>query len=237
MIATLKSGRGGLIVYDETLLGQPAPELFSPAYWRARGSLQVTAGGRGASWIVARDAGDWVLRHYRRGGGMRWLGDRYAWPGAAARTRPFREWRYLGEMHARGLPVPRPVAAHVNRTGLIYRGALITARIAPAEPLAAYLPDRLAAVPWEAVGRVLYDFHAQGAMHPDLNAHNILLGPNAEVHLIDFDRGGWRRVGGGWAAQNLARLQRSLLKIGGETLFEPVRNRAWPALLAGYRSG
>lgn len=236
MFATVEINRGGVIIlYDQTLLDHPRPELFSAAYWRTQGQVRQAAGGRGATWFIVRDDTDWVLRRYRRGGRVQFLGDRYLWPGSVSRTRPFRECRYLAEMAERGLPVPRPVAARVERRGLIYRGDLITERVPAARPLSGWLPADTAAAPWEAVGQVLARFHAAGAAHPDLNAHNILIGPDAAVHLIDFDRGGWRRPGSDWARQNLARFKRSLLKIAGDTGAPAIESHAWPALLDGYR--
>lgn len=235
MFATVEINRGGVILYDETLLDHPRPELFSAAYWRMQGQVRQAAGGRGTTWIIVRDDADWVLRHYRRGGRMQFLGDRYGWPGSARRTRPAREYRYLAEMAARGLSVPRPVAARVARAGLIYRGDLITGRIAEAIPLSQWLSKNApAGSPWAAVGCTLARFHALGAAHPDLNAHNILVGPGEAVHLIDFDGGGWRRPGGAWMQRNLARLRRSLLKLAGAADAGRIETRVWPALLAGY---
>ncbi|HET8552953.1 MAG TPA: 3-deoxy-D-manno-octulosonic acid kinase [Gammaproteobacteria bacterium] len=232
-MSLIKKTGGGLILYDEALIDHPEAQLFLPVYWRDAGCLSPTAAGRGAAWMVHRDAGDWVLRHYRRGGAMRFLDDRYAWPGRAAATRPWREWHYLDAMRAQHLPVPRPVAAQIRRSGLIYRGDLITERIADARPLSAWLKVRdLASPPWRDIGRTLTGFHLAGAAHPDLNAHNILIQPDQTVWLIDFDRGGWRKPGGGWTRQNLARLKRSLIKLSNERAIAG----AWRELLAGYDS-
>jgi len=70
--------------------------------------------------------------------------------------------------------------------------------------------------------------------HADLNAHNILMGDGG-VSIIDFDRGRLRAPGK-WAAANLARLQRSLMKIG--AALPPGRFSAadWDALMAGYEA-
>jgi 3-deoxy-D-manno-octulosonic acid kinase len=232
MTATTKTG-SGIILYDEALVDQPRARLFAASWWREKGSIAPTRGGRGASWIIERDDGDWVLRHYQRGGAMRFLDDRYAWPGGIRRTRPWLEWRYLDDMRRCGLPVARPVAARVVRRGLIWRGDLITMRIPRARPLSAWLERRQCAdVPWRAIGEMLARFHAVGAAHPDLNAHNILLQPDDAIHLIDFDRGGWASPNGAWTERNLSRLKRSLVKLAGEAAVEDV----WPALLAGYRN-
>jgi 3-deoxy-D-manno-octulosonic acid kinase len=82
---------------------------------------------------------------------------------------------------------------------------------------------------WRRVGSILARFHAVGADHADLNAHNILIDEAGTVSVIDFDRGRLRPPGA-WAAGNLARLRRSLLKIGGQRFVDAI----WGQLLAGY---
>ncbi|HEU4516972.1 MAG TPA: lipopolysaccharide kinase InaA family protein, partial [Steroidobacteraceae bacterium] len=47
--------------------------------------------------------------------------------------------------------------------------------------------------------------------HADLNARNIMLGPQLEVWVLDFDRGRLRRPGA-WSRRVLDRLARSLAK-------------------------
>lgn len=222
------------MLYDAGFIDHPEPAIFNPTHWRAQSRATAAGGGRGSTWFINPDRREWVLRRYRRGGAMRWLNDRYL-RAAAENTRPFREWRYLASMRARRLPVPRPVAALVEPSGLWYRAALITERIAPAVPLAAWLQKGEAgAAPWAAVGATLARFHALGASHPDLNAHNILVGPDPAIHLIDFDRGGWRDPGGAWARRNLDRLKRSLLKLAVADDRPRIETAIWPELVRGY---
>lgn len=243
---------------DPAVLGNvepPAAELwFDPEFWRGRGELAETARGRGSAWFIASDQRPWVLRHYRRGGFIaRVSRDAYAWAGEE-RVRAFAEWRLLEVLYARGLPVPRPVAARYQRHGLWYRCDLITQRIADAEPLS----TKLGAAPplpesvWRGVGAALARLHRAGVDHADLNAHNILLGGgdsrvnssgNVNVSVIDFDRGRLRAPGG-WAAGNLQRLRRSLdkisrgLRVDGSDAQGPdaFSAQAWEWLLAGYRA-
>ncbi len=225
---TLSAGRA-TILYDDTLVSHADEALFAPPVRAA------AAGGRGAAWIVlGADGGEWVLRHYRRGGlPARLVEDTYLWTGLGY-TRPWREWHFLAEMHALGLPVPRPVAARVLRSGIVYRGDLITRRIPKAHSLAELLAQGSAAsVPWQVIGSCIRRFHEAGVWHPDLNAHNILVDGTGGVWLIDFDRGEHRRRSGdaAWKPENLARLKRSLHKSG---LAETVIAQAWAALLDGY---
>ncbi len=230
--ATIRSD-GAAIVYDADAVNQIDAAFFEPAFWRGRGALIGSARGRAAAWIVRAGGRELVLRHYRRGGFFGpWLGDRYLWLGLA-RTRALREWHLLADLYERGLPVPRPIAARVRRTGLCYRADLVTERIQGAESLA----QRLAAAPlsaerWHAVGRCLRRFHEAGVCHADLNAHNVLLAPDG-VCLVDFDRAR-RRPPGAWQRANLARLRRSLDKLARQSERFHFTEDGWNALGAGY---
>ena len=223
---TAKTGRtgDGVILYDDALLDHAEPGVFEPP-----AAAGAAVGGRGAAWILKRGKDEWVLRHYRRGGVPgRFVRDRYLWMGLD-QSRPWWEWRLLDALYKEGLPVPQPVAARVQRSGLLYRGDLITHRI----PASRNLAERLASggdIPWAQVGRCLRRFHDAGVCHADLNAHNVLLDESGRAYLIDFDRG-TRRGAGSWKQANISRLKRSLDKLSGERGFNL---QAWSALLEGY---
>lgn len=226
------------ILHDADLMPQPSPDLFSVDYWQAQGRLEGGAPGRGAVAFVRSGDQVWALRHYRRGGfAANFSEDAYLWISLEA-SRPWREFRLTARLHARGLPVPRPIAAHLRRLGLRYRGDFITERISGAEPLA----ERLSAAPlpkaqWTELGRLLRRFHDVGVRHDDINARNILYRAGAEgaqghFYLIDFDKA---RVlpAGAWRERNLARFKRSLEKFKAHTpgfRFEPAD---WVALMSG----
>lgn len=218
--------------------GEPAPivaEWFRDRYWRERNLVVGEETGRGAVLFVGSGERTWALRHYRRGGAVaRLTADRYLWTGLQ-RTRAFREWHLLRNLHDEGLPVPNPVAAHVRRTGPTWRGDIITERIADTRSLAAAMTaGGVDAGTWAAVGATLRRFHDRGVDHADLNAHNVLLDRDMGVFLVDFDRGAVR-IGSLWQRRNLNRLHRSLRKIArtsGVTFGEP----EWNRLLQGYRS-
>ncbi|WFM71420.1 3-deoxy-D-manno-octulosonic acid kinase [Halomonas sp. CKK8] len=225
-LATYRAGKI-FILYDADSLcdadraSQTAPPLplhgFDPDYWRDAGRVIGEAPGRGASLFLDAspfEAGaQWVLRPYRRGGLIARLSDdRYLWTGLE-RTRAFRECRLTADLHARGLPVPRPVAARVTRHGLTYQASLITERIPDARALADLLQqDEAGAALLARVGTTIRRFHDVGLDHVDLNARNLLVDPKGEVWLIDLDRCRLRPKGA-WQAGNLARLERSLVKF------------------------
>jgi len=211
-----------------------AESLFDAELWRLRGELIDVTRGRGSAWFVASGARQWALRHYRRGGFIaRFSQDRYVWAGED-RVRAFAEWRLLDLLSRRGLPVPKPVAARYQRSGLLYRCDLITQRIVGARPLSETLGEgSISESTWRAVGAAVAELHRAGVDHADLNAHNILLDTRGAVSVIDFDRGRLRAPGA-WALRNLQRLRRSLAKISRELAADRFSPQIWEWVLAGY---
>jgi len=228
----------GAILFDAACAAQAGgvdASWFDAEWWRAQQRLDQTAGGRGGVGFIDAPFGRSVLRHYRRGGmAARLMGDRYLWTGAE-RTRGFAEFRLLAQLHARGLHVPAPVAARYVREGVHYRADLITRQIPQALTLAQLLAQgRCDAAVAARVGAAVAEFHNAGAYHADLNAHNILLDAGT-VWVIDFDRGELRTPARGWQQANLARLKRSLLKLGAAQDGDAAFERAfWNPLMAAY---
>lgn len=222
------------IVYDDTLVGETSVRSFDRL--RARGSYDSStpAAGRGATADVIVDGLPCVLRHYYRGGTIRHLSsDLFAWLGED-RTRSFAEWRLLAELRQRSLPVPRPVAAGYVRRGLVYTADLLTERLPGVRPLASLLGDTPGdGSVWREVGATIARFHEARVCHADLNAHNIQVGENGEVYLLDFDRGRIMPRAGAWTRRNLARLRRSLDKVSAGD-GSRVRPADWERLLDGY---
>ena len=225
----------GAILFDAAVSPQVGHEWFVPDYWRERHALRSQAGGRGGVAIIATPVGECVLRHYHRGGLVAALmGDRYLWTGPD-HTRPFAEFRLLGEIARLGLPGPAVVAARYVRHGLFYSADLITRCVANAQTLAKCLAEgRLDSELAEEVGALVARFHRARIWHADLNAHNVLV-TSDELYLIDFDRGRLRTPAVAWQQANLQRLRRSLLKLGaagqGEAAFE---KDIWQPLLYRY---
>lgn len=225
----------GAMVFDAALPVQPTQDWFERDWWQSRDALQVGAGGRGGVAYVAAPIGACVLRHYRRGGLIASLmRDRYLW-GGREQTRSFAEFRLLRDLHARGLPVPAPVAARYRRRGMYYTADLVTRRIEHVHTLAEVVDaNQLDAALAGRVGELVARFHAAGVDHADLNAHNILVAGDG-LWLIDFDRGEIRVTGTAWKLANLARLKRSLLKVGACGRDESLLDReVWAPLMRGY---
>ncbi|AHE97318.1 3-deoxy-D-manno-octulosonic acid kinase [Thioalkalivibrio paradoxus ARh 1] len=236
----MQQSGAGYLIHDAALDRPPEPWMFDPAALVEQGWVSARgAMGRGQVLFfdppIPGNDGQWVLRHYLRGGSVaRVLGDRYLWTGLR-RSRPWREFLLTAEMRDRGLPVPRPVAARLLRAGAYYRADLITHRIPDAGPL----DSRLRAAPvsasiWHRVGACIRQFHDAGYCHADLNSRNILLDVCGRVWLLDWDRGR-QRVPGAWREGNLARLRRDLEKRLRLLDRWHYCERDFAVLLAGYR--
>lgn len=228
----------GAILFDPTCTAQAGAASFDATWfdagtWRERGAAERAGAGRGDAWFIDAPWGASALRHYRRGGLVaKLLDDSYLWCGAE-RTRGLAEFRLLARLRELGLPVPQPFAARYVRRGLHYRADLITRRIADADSLASLLVAARADAPLLArVGETLAAFHAVGAYHADLNAHNILV-TRERVWLIDFDRGELRGAAAHWQQANLARLLRSLHKVLGDDS-ATIEHKLWQPLMAAY---
>jgi 3-deoxy-D-manno-octulosonic acid kinase len=225
----------GAMVYDAALSEPPAWDWFDREWWRGRGALRDAGGGRGGVAFLDTPVGAGVLRHFRRGGLVApLLGDRYLWSGSA-RSRGFAEFALLARLSQLGLPVPAPIAARYVRHGLYYSADLITRAIDGTRTLAELsAAGNLDAALAGNVGELVARFHVAGVDHADLNAHNILVAREG-LWLIDFDRGEIRASGTAWKLANLARLKRSLLKVGACNGNETVLDRGvWRSLMRGY---
>lgn len=226
---------GNHILFDSDSLQRGDSDWFHPTRLAKRGLLTGAAGGRGQSLFFRDQGGDFVLRHYRRGGSVAaLLDDRYLYFGLH-RTRAWREWRLLTALTELGLPAPRPFAARVVIAGLFYRADLITYRLMDMKPLSEILNHApLPEAAWREVGRVIAGFHGAQMWHADLNAHNVMLDARGEVALIDFDRAKFRRPAARWRRANLARLRRSLRKLERLNPDLYFREADFEALQAGY---
>jgi 3-deoxy-D-manno-octulosonic acid kinase len=231
--AQVQSTADGAILRDAAGTVVADAGWFEPGRWPSAADADTS--GRGGVPFLVTPVGTCALRHYRRGGLVaRLIADRYLWTGAE-RTRAFREFRLLATLADAGLPVAQPVAARYVRTGPWYRADLLTRRIENARTLARQLGDEAATATLAArVGQTIACFHAGGAWHADLNANNIMIDSAGTVWLIDFDRGRLRRPQATWQQANLARLRRSLAKLGLDR-GEGFEQRFWTPLLQAHR--
>jgi 3-deoxy-D-manno-octulosonic acid kinase len=222
-----------VVIYDASRFSECDPRWFDGDYYRANGAALHSTTGRGGVLLLERPDETWVLRHYHRGGFVaKLVYDHYLWT-ARDRNRAFREWRLLAHMHALGLPTPRPIAARAVLGGLLYQADIVTRLIPDTQPLSSVI--RAATVTdeqWLGIGAMLRAFHRAGVDHPDLTAHNVLLGPAPNVFLVDFDNARLR-LPGPWSRMGIARFERSLRKVALETGTE-FDARTWQLVRRAY---
>tara|TARA_R110002049_G_scaffold9444_11_gene48071 strand:+ start:1248 stop:1979 length:732 start_codon:yes stop_codon:yes gene_type:complete len=233
---TVEKTRTGAILYDRTIINQMSPERFTTGGWPHAENLGgvLGSGGRGNTLFVGNIPRQFVLKHYLRGGLLgKFVSDLYVWNGEAE-TRAFAEWRMLAKMADFNLRVPRPAAARYVRRGPFYCADIITVRIPAARPLSQFIADGPREREfWAGIGAAIYEFHANGVYHADMNAYNLQIDAQEKLWMLDFDKGRLRAPGP-WQQQTLDRLQRSLKKI---CTLDPslyFRRRDWEALLEGY---
>jgi len=222
--------------FDERLFPDFSVDAFEPAYWQAQDAVTGQSRGRGVTWFVRHHGLSLVLRHYWRGGLMGKINPDRFWFHGVESSRAMAEFRLLGQLRDLGLPVPRPIAARLQRQGLWYRADLLIEQIPGARDLVHLLRQQsLTAVQWQSVGHLIARLHQVGAYHSDLNAHNLLLDANDQVWVIDFDKCGLRQSGP-WQQEMLARLRRSLRKE--KELYDQFEwdDTRWDWLMSGYLS-
>jgi 3-deoxy-D-manno-octulosonic acid kinase len=197
-----------------------AHALFHP-----RALEPISTEGRGEAYRFPLEAGQGIVRPYRRGGAMaRLWRDRYLLV-----NRPLRELRIHLACYRQGLPVPEPLGAAWQRSGPWVRGAFAT-RALEAVTLQRYLETHRPSVDvLKAVGACIGRFHERGVCHADLQVRNILIAPEGRVYLIDFDKATKaRRLSQRRRSANLARLARSFRKNG-------LHPSAYETILEGYK--
>ena len=230
------------ILYDADIVADPTVQLFDGDYHtkqdaQQNNSTSSTVPGIGRARVVyfPLENKTLVLKHYYRGGAVASISKDKYFGRNVVKSRAFREWRLLKKMLELGLPVPVPVAAHMQKGLLCYRADLITEKIEGSATLADILIEKsLTAEQWKGIGACIKLFHQKDIYHADLNARNVLLTISGEVYLIDFDNSGFRLASESWKMANLTRLKRSLLKFKNNSAAHFDEDN-WNSFLEGYK--
>ncbi|GGQ05406.1 3-deoxy-D-manno-octulosonic acid kinase [Shewanella litoralis] len=233
----IKTTQQGHIAWCEPSAATLTAQDFSVDVWQAKAAVVGQSKGRYTTWFVKTDSAQtWVLRHYWRGGLIgKFNRDSYLYTGLK-QTRAMAELAILETLYQEGFAVPRPIAAHVARSGLCYNADIIIEHVAGAKDLVAYLSQQsMDEQQWHALGQTIAKFHLRGVYHADLNAKNVLLA-HEQFYLIDFDRGELRQPNASWQQANLDRLLRSFNKEQGKLPSLAFSQQCWQQLLDGYRS-
>ena len=238
MTETVEKTETGAILYDKAIINQISDKHFAANGWLHSETIEgpLRSGGRGSTMYVGNVPRQFVLRHYMRGGLIgRFNRDTYVFSGED-KTRPFMEWRLLDKLAANNMNVPRPAAARYCRRGTFYKADIITVRIPGVVSLAEYIAEKDRGDEfWASTGSSIRRFHEAGVYHADMNAYNVQIDTDADLWLLDFDKGELRAPGP-WQQETLSRLHRSLDKIAGLDPHIHYRQRNWEQLLEGYFS-
>lgn len=212
------------------------PRDFSPAQDALGAETLPTGSGRGQVHVISHDRHTVLLRHYRRGGLAAKISDDVFWRTSEANSRAMREFSLLRLMRSWGLPVPRPMAAQHSPKGLLgYRSDIMVEYLPGTTNLADWLQQRsIDKLGWHRIGRSIRELHDHQVFHSDLNCHNIMVGEDGKVWIVDFDKCDVRH-GDTWKKDNLARLLRSFKKESVRLpTFHWVEDSDWSALIASY---
>jgi len=225
------------------LRAQVGIDWFEPEFWQEKGAVAGLSHGRYITYFVSYQMPqqpelNMVLRHYYRGGLIQKISkDKFVYTGLH-KTRAVAELIMLEKMRELGLPVPKPIAARVERVGLFNcRNDILIETIKDAvDGFKLLKKSNLSSDTWFNIGATIRRFHVQGVYHSDLNIHNILIDRDQQVYVIDLDRCEFREPSDDWQQQNLQRLQRSLNKEKGLFPDFNYANTDWQQLMAGYNS-
>lgn len=222
------------ILFDGEFQAKIDLQWFDDKYWLNHGRLLGASSGRGSAWMVKSEQGKMMLRHYYRGGiPAKFIKDKYFWIGLN-NTRSFCEYRLLELMYALGLPVPKPIAALVCKSGSFYQANILIEYIPHKSTFASILNTKENTSEWQNIGKTIAEFHNHGIFHADLNAHNILIAED-KIYLIDFDHSNQRKIKNSWQQANLKRLKRSIDKLTNDDHID-TNNHNWQNLLTAYNS-
>jgi len=234
MFKTLKQGKHTILSHPD-YFNLVDINWFDADYWQQQNKIVGAKKGRATAWFFKYDNLTAVLRHYWRGGLVgKVLSDQYLYSGLES-TRVYKEFSLMVKLIELGLNVPKPIAAKVSTSGLIYRGDIITQAVSGAKSLLDILIDRpLNSSELENIASTIALFHKKGVYHADLNINNILFNEIGEVYIIDFDRGELKAPNLQWQQRNMARLERSFLKEQSRNNVFNWQSNDWEALRTLY---
>ena len=149
---------------------------------------EVLGGRTSVTTMQLEGIGSVVIKHYRRGGLMRYfIKRRYLKFG---KTRARREFEMLAFAGALGINVPEPIA-YAHRGRLFYRAWLVTREI--------HQPLSLARLSLQDEDKTTTAMHSvieqisaliqNDILHVDLHPGNVLVDAAGKVYLLDFDKG------------------------------------------------
>ena len=151
-------------------------------------SLSALAGRTSVTPVQLDEIGSVVIKHYRRGGLMRYfIKRRYLKFG---KTRAQREFELLDIVGTLGIKVPQPIA-YAYRDRLLYRAWLVTREIHQPLSLArlSLQDEKKTGTAMESVIEQISSLIQNNILHVDLHPGNVVVDAAGKVYLLDFDKG------------------------------------------------
>lgn len=154
--------------------------------------VEPLAGRASISGASLEGVGNVVMKHYTRGGLLRYL-NRNLYLGLG-RERAWIEFLLLRHVRSLGVGAPEPLLS-IRRGGIVYRNWLVMRRIEGFIALLdLFMQDE------DRARAVLSEFNRQVTLlirnrihHIDLHPGNVLITPDNKVWLVDFDKAGFSR--------------------------------------------
>ena len=162
--------------------------LLSDLFRRPDRPASSTLGGRRAVCFARLERiGNVAIKYYTRGGIIRnFVKERYIRWGP---TRSQKEFELLQLVRSLGINAPEPVA-YAHQGHPFYRAWLVTRAVERHQTLAqiSLADESTAKQHMAAVGSQVRTLIDHGILHVDLHPGNILVNPEGQVFLIDFDK-------------------------------------------------
>ncbi|MBX7136699.1 MAG: hypothetical protein K1X83_01860 [Oligoflexia bacterium] len=183
------NGRGYRVDIQPAFGHVSAQDLISLVTRPAEAKAARLGGRGGVSYAQLPGAGAVVIKQYRRGGVFGIFVREVYWRVGALRSE--HECRMLEVVRSLGVSAPEAVAV-ISRGGRFYRTWLITREVGERLTLAELAladEDRARSIIPALVAQMNLLIDNQ-IFHVDLHPGNVLVGPGASVHLVDFDKAG-----------------------------------------------
>jgi len=188
MFKTVESDFGKHRIWLAEELNQEQIEKLLDLLHRPVGRARSVLGGRRSVAVDDIDGlGPVAVKHFTRGGVLgNFIAHRYLRFGA---TRSQVEFELMNQVRSHGIKTPDPVA-HIHQGLLFYRAWLVTREIENHRTLAELSledEDRSALLMKELV-RQIDILIMNRIFHVDLHPGNVLINPQDEIYLVDFDK-------------------------------------------------
>ena len=184
----LTSNYNGFCIGATVVLGKSSMDLLVKTLGlEPKKQTHLLEGRTSVKIITLEETGPIAVKTYCRGGLISRLNRQHylMW----GKTRPQKEMEFLFRGQTAGVKTLEPLA-YITRGTLFYRAWLVTRAILPHKTFATLClstPQKAVALMPE-ISRTISKLVDAGIFHVDLHPGNILITPDEEIHVVDFDK-------------------------------------------------